>query len=90
MLHHCIKSDQSLREKFSLRLSGSVGLCHKYPSLHHSAYQLLTSELDYIKFRCSKIFGAALPGEVRSIVTRFVLVVNTGFLFPSVIAESLD
>lgn len=90
MLHHWTNSDQSLREKFSLRLSGPVRLGHKYLTLHHGLCQLLSSELDYIKFCCSKIFGAALPGEVKSIVTCFVLVVNTGFLFPSVITESLD
>lgn len=72
ILHRRTKSDQSLREKFSLSLLGPVRLCHKYPALHHSLCQLLSSELDYIKFCYWKIFSAASPGEVRSIVTRFL------------------
>lgn len=72
MLHRWTKSDQSLREKFSLSLFGPVSLCHKYPALHHSPCQLLSSELDYIKFCYWKIFGAASPREVRTIVTRFL------------------
>lgn len=35
---------------------------------------MVATELDYIKFSCSKTLSAALLGEVRNIVIRFVYV----------------
>lgn len=33
---------------------------------------MVATEMDYIKYCCSKIFGAALLAEVSSVLTRFV------------------
>lgn len=70
---------------------------HRYLTLHHSRCQLLSTEMDYIKFCYWKIFGTALTREVKSAVIRFLHIrkipgcEHTHRLqFPSVIAESLN